>query len=602
MPSAGQQSIQGRCPTCGQVVTLSVEARVQLVECPRCGHQATGALFVDLEAPLPVVVVQSLSPDPERRSSRWAVPDAIEDSDDEDAADAAASPSVGGVFEPSAFDEAAFDAAISGRAAADSSLAEPFPTGRGASVPTASARAASVPVASSPAQASISGSSAGPRDERTLLMGDERTLLMGDDRTLLMSDDRTRLMLESPFLKGEGRASEAPVSSAAGRRGAASKLTADDGERTHLLLDPLDLYDDRETALTRMTASLRPFAQRALQLSLALDARMHGRWKTALLVVAVAAGLLPPLFDYLTDDPASTLSLITTVLSVLGFAVFMLAWLGKLLRDDGAWDLRVAGVRVQTATQRFMQDLQALGRSPRYLKLHLFGELLVLIGLAGLMLAGLRSIVRLVLGASDPASVLRFVSGLLLLGAVLLLRAGLRAAPKGAPGPVELGESMEAARKMPAIIDLSEPLPSSFIGDDTPLHRILFALSEWRAREWLDERGYQAALERHLQRHLPGCRVERERWLGRERRAGIADLVVDDLVLIEVAHGFRQPCAERAIATIECHARTWPNKPLLLAIFDASREAVLESGATAALVELHRRLPLVTVRMPTRRR
>jgi hypothetical protein len=601
MPSAGQQSIQGRCPTCGQVVTLSVEARVQLVECPRCGHQATGALFVDLEAPLPVVVVQSLSPEPPRQSSRWAVPDASDAADDADAADAnsAASPSEDDVSEPAPFDEAAFDAAMSSPAAPDPSLTDSSRVGPSlarvrASVPTASARVASLPAAFSPARASVSASRAGPRDERTLLMRDERTLLMGDERT--------RLRLESPFLKGEGRASDAPASSAAGRVIAASKLGADDGERTHLLLDPLDLYDDRETALTRWTTTLRPIAQRTLQLSLALDERMHGRWRTALLVLAVGAGLSSPMFDYLTDDPASTLSLITTALSFLGFAAFVLAGLGKLRRDDGGWDLRVAGVRAQAAARRLVEDLQDLGRSPRYLKLHLSGELLVLIGLGGLMLAGLRSIVRLVLGASDPASPLRFVSGLLLLGAVLSFRAGSRAAPKGAPGPVELGESIEAARKMPAIVDLSEPLPSSFIGDDTPLHRILFALSEWRAREWLDEVGYQAALERHLQRHLPGCRVERERWLGRERRAGIADIVVDDLVLIEVAHGFRQPSAERAIASLDAHARTWPNKPMLLAIFDASREAVLESGATALLVELHRRLPVVTARMPTRRR
>lgn len=526
---------------------------MQLVECPRCGHQATGALFVDLQAPLPVVLVENTDSRAQRMPS--PVPAAIAAADHP-------------------------DAPVSDHPdAADADLAAPaWPDERMRPM----------------------------RDERTVLMRDERTLLMGDERTVLMGDERTGLVLDSPFLKRELRTSEAPApapaSSAAGRRVAAAKLGASDGERTHLLLDPLDLHDDRETAFTRVTATLRPLARRALRLSVALDELMHGRWNTALLVLAVAAGLLPPLFDYLTDDPASTLSLFTTVLSLLGCALFVLAGLAKLRRDDGAWDYRVAGGRVQTLTRRFAEDLQELGRSPRYLKLHLSGQLLVLLGLSGLALAGSRSIVRLVLGASDPASLLRFASGLLLLGGVLLLRAGLRATPPGAPGPVELAESTGAASKMPAIIDLSEPLPASLIGDDTGLHRILFALSEWRAREWPDAVGYQAALERHLQRHLPACRIERERWLGRERRAGIADVVVDDLVLIEVAHGFRQPCAERTIARIERHAGIWLNKPMLLAIFDASREAVLDSGATAPLVELHRRLPLVTARMPTRRR
>lgn len=593
MPSAGQQSIQGRCPTCGQVVTLSVDVRVQLVECPRCGHQATGALFVDLEAPLPVVVVQTITP--ERRSPSSAPDEGMGTSDDGASLDDE-------LLERTAFDEAAFDAVMSSPAAADPSLAE-----RGASLPASSSRGGSLPASSargsfSPARPSVSGSRTGPRDESTLLIGDDRTLLMGDERTLLMGDDRTKLMLESPFLKGEGPTSRGPASSAAGPRRAAAKPSAGDGERTHLLLDPLDLHDERDTPLTRVTATLRPLGQRTLRLGLALGDFMHGRWILALLLLAVAAGILPPLFDYLTDDPASTLSLITTALTWVAVAAFAVAWLGTLSRDDGAWDVRVAGVRAQTAIRRLAEDLQGLGRSPRYLKLHLAGELLVLLGLSGLMLAGTRSIVRLILGASDPASALRFASGVLVLAGVLVLRAGLRAAPKAAPGPVELAESVEAARKMPAIVDLSEPLPASFIGDDTSLHRILFALSEWRAHEWLDDVGYRAALERHLQRHLPGCRVERERWLGRERGAGIADLVVDDLVLITVAHGFREPCAERALARLDAYARSWPDRPLLLAVFDASREAALESSATASLVELHRRLPLVTARMPTRRR
>jgi hypothetical protein len=34
-------------------------------------------------------------------------------------------------------------------------------------------------------------------------------------------------------------------------------------------------------------------------------------------------------------------------------------------------------------------------------------------------------------------------------------------------------------------------------------------LRQWAGR-WPDRAGYRAALERHLQRQLPGCRIERE--------------------------------------------------------------------------------------------
>jgi hypothetical protein len=504
MPAVDHDSIQGRCPTCGQVVSLSVEARVQLVECPRCGHQGKGALFVDIEAPLPVVLVQSP-----------------------------------GQHAPAGEDN--------------------------------------------PPEAAVRG---------------ERALLMGDARTLLMGDERTHLRLDSALLKSaHRRASHTPASRPAG----ATTKRAGDEERTHLLLEPFDLKDERDTALTRMTATLRPLVQRTLRLSLALEERLHENWSAALAVLGVACGLLPPVFDYLTDDPASTSSRIASGMVFLALAAFGVAWLGRLRHDDGVWDWKVARVRVQTLARLLLEDIGELARSPRYLKLQLFGELLASVGLVGSSLAACRSLVRLLMGGSDPPSLFRFLSGLALVGGVVLLRAARRAAPEAVPGPTELGESVAAASKLPAVVDLSEPLPTSFVGEDTLLHRVVFALSEWRGREWLDEAGYRAALERHLQRHLPAFRIERERWLGRARRDGVADLIVGDLVLIEVKHGFGQRSAERALARLREHARTWPGKPMILVIFDASREAVCDGDATSAFVDLRQRLAMLTVRMPTRR-
>jgi hypothetical protein len=430
-------------------------------------------------------------------------------------------------------------------------------------------------------------------------MRDERTLLMGDARTLLMDDERTRLVQGSPLLKREpGRGSPAPASPP---RGPAARQRAGDEERTHLLLDPLDLKDERDTALTQMTATLRPLVQRTLRLSLALDERLHGKFSAALATLGVACGMLPPVFDYLTDDPASTSSRLAAVIVFLALAAFGVAWLGKLQQDDGVWDWKVAVVRVQTTTRLLLEDLREFAPSPRYLKLQLSGELLAAVGLVGSGLAACRSLVRLLMGGSDPPSLLRFLSGLALVGGVLLLRAARRAAPEAVPGPAELGESIAAASKLPAVVDLSEPLPTSSVGEDTLLHRVVFALSEWRGREWLDEAGYRAALERHLQRHLPAFRIERERWMGRARRDGVADLIVGDLVLIEVKHGFRQRSAERALARLREHARTWPGKPMILAIFDASREVVFDGDATGAFVDLRQRLPMLAVRMPTPR-
>jgi hypothetical protein len=107
-----------------------------------------------------------------------------------------------------------------------------------------------------------------------------------------------------------------------------------------------------------------------------------------------------------------------------------------------------------------------------------------------------------------------------------------------------------------------------------------------------------AALERHFQRHLPASQVEREKWLGSTRDDGVASLVIDDIVLIEVARHFAPAGAARALARVSDLAPRWPAKPIILAIFDAPREAVFQSAATSSLVYLHDDYPLVTVRMP----
>jgi hypothetical protein len=599
MRAGALDPIHGRCPTCGQVVILSLEVRARLVECPRCGHRGSGAMFVDIEAPLPVVLVPSA---PERSGSDAPHPDA-----------AGLDPEAGPLDDIRA-DEALSDEVLSDEALSDEARSDDMRADEGppeevpsdgdlaeAEVADAYDAALSSVRAAQPAQGEASG-----RDERTLLLGDERTLLLGDERTLLMGDGPTRLVLDSPFLKREP-SSERPRSSRSdrsNRSGAKSspvpKARAGDEERTHLLLDPLDLKDERETPFSRMSTRLRPLGARTLALAEALHDGLRGRWPAVLAILGVAGGLLPPLFDYLTDDPGSTAARVASVATLIALAAFVLAWVATLRQDDGVWNGSVASVRLQAALRRLVDDVREFGRSPPHLKLWFCAVTFATLGLAAAGLAAVRGVVRLLLGASDQPSLLRVLGGLALIIGTLLLRAAQRAAPRGAPGPEELAESLEAAHGLPPVVDLSEPLPPAFARADSPFHRLVFALSEWRDHPWPDEAGYRAALERYLQRHLPNAPVERERPLGRSRHEGVADLVLYDLVLIEVKHGFRQRSAERAIARLREHAQRWKGKPMLLVIFDASREIVFEGGATAALADLHARLGVVTVRMPTR--
>jgi DNA-directed RNA polymerase subunit RPC12/RpoP len=468
MPERGQNSVQGRCPTCSQLVTLTIGERTELVECPSCRHRGMGSAFGDRETALPVIVV------------------AVE-----------------------------------------------------AKAPTRVAAAR----APSPAP----------------------------------DEQRTHLIL------GKG-----PVPRAA------------EEERTHLLLDATDLKDEPGTQLS-IAEKMSSVTPAALRFGSWVDDLMRDRWQLTLAVFAAVFGILAPCLDYWREDPDSTATELGSWALLLGMVVFAIAWSSKLRDEEGRFDLTLARVRFKASLRLLLEDIEESDHSPRHLKLLLVGQFLALLALAGLIGAAALSLVRQLFDWPDPPSVFRLLSAVVLLGAALLMRGASRSG-RVAPAPEDLGESVQAAMKLPAIVDLAEPLAPSLIGENTLFHRILVALSQWGERTWPDEPGYHAALERHFQRHLPGSKIERGKWLGRSRRDGLADIVIDDLVLLEVQLGFWKASAERAAARMNDHARTWPGKPMILTVFEAPREAVFESSVTPALVELHRRYPTLTARMPSRKR
>jgi hypothetical protein len=367
-------------------------------------------------------------------------------------------------------------------------------------------------------------------------------------------------------------------------------------ERTRLMLGPITLKDELMVALARAGAKPSWLGEHVRRLGLWVDDRMHDRWSAALALVAVVCGILPALME----EPSFAASGLTSIGLFVGLAAFAMTWLAKLQNRDGNGDLRAAGARFRAAARLLALDARELERPPSYLKLFFSGQVLILAGLAGLIGASVCSLMSWASGIDDPPSVFRLPSGLLLLLGVSLVHFSARSAIV-APATEELGESVAAATKLAPLVDLSGSLPPSFIEGHTALHRILIALSQWRQMPWPDQAGYRAALERHFQRHLPACRIEREKWIGRSRSDGVADLVIDDMVLIQITHGFDPTIAARAVSQLNDLARTWAGKPMLLAIFDAPHEAVFQSAATLSLVELHERLPLVTVRMPTLR-
>jgi hypothetical protein len=389
-----------------------------------------------------------------------------------------------------------------------------------------------------------------------------------------------------------------PAPHPAGQKRAAADGEAFDEPRTHLLLHSLDLEDERETLLGRSLAKLSGVLPHTVRLNFWLEDRLRGAGGGVLLIVALLFGIAAPLLDSLRDDRLAPLSLTASCLLLLGLSLLGVARLSQLQDEAGAWDLARLPTRIRSSVRLLLEDIQQLERSPRYLRWASAGRALAGLGLAGLFVASCMDLLSRIGDPPDPPSALRVLSGLVLLSGVGLLHTASRRAPLAAPGPEDLAESLVAVARLPPILDLSEPLPASFIGGYTLLHRSLVVLSQWRGSGWPDQAGSRAALERHFQRELPASRVEGNKWLGRSRRDGVADIVVDDLVLIEVQQGFGKPAADRALARVKGRARSWAGRPIILAVFGASREALFESAATPGLVELHEGHLVVTARMP----
>jgi hypothetical protein len=630
-----ESSFWGRCPTCSQVVTLSAEERLGHLECPSCQATAVGTAFLQASTPPPAFGTARRAVSDNERTH--LILDAVPLDDDESSAagdkQAPLRPAAPEKSRAPAYDPERTHLILDPIETADDDdddAAAAEGADHPASAPTlpapASAASASSPAASTTASVAPEGAPQAPDAQPTRLFIDPVHLksLQGDDAA---DDQKTHLFIPSPREKSADAApassarqsappaspvppsprSAPPPSPLAGRRSSPPPSPPERGraepardERTKLMLGPVVVKDAPITAAAAASVKAPSVGRRMGQLGLWIDDLMHERWPLALVAAAIVCGLLSPFTDETGAGAGSTPSVLPSVAMFVGLVAFVLAWASKLPSDEEGGRLAAALARVQGATRLWLDDVQALRSAPQNLRLFAVGQLLALAGFAGLVVSSGVALVAALLGSSERATGVAFWSGLTLLVGVSAAQFARRAAVV-APAPDELGDSVSAARGLAALVDLSEPLPPSFIDGHTPLHRILIALAQWRAGSWPDDAGYVAALERHFQRHLPASQVEREKWLGPTRDDGIASLVIDDIVLIEVARRFAPAGAARALARVGDLAPRWPAKPIILAIFDAPREAVFQSAATSSLVYLHDDYPLVTVRMPEHR-
>jgi hypothetical protein len=372
-----------------------------------------------------------------------------------------------------------------------------------------------------------------------------------------------------------------------------------DDARTHLMLGPLSVRNEQQTFFGRLLTTLGSLVPPALRASVWLEEALHGRWLWAWAGVAVGCGFVAPGLDYLSTANGATLGAISWLFIVASLGVLALARLNGMRHDDGRWDPRIIGLRAWAGLALLLESGEHWERSPRHARLRLVGQLLALIGVLGFTWAGLVSSGRLLVGLGGAETSLPFVSGVLLLAGVVVLRRALALAP--APGVYlqDFGNAMAGAAELPPVLDLADPLPAPLVTGTTVLHESLRALARWHPRQWPDEATYRAALELHLERHLPGAKLERERWMGPSRLDGVVDLVINGMIVMGIKRGFDMATAERAVGQMRRYARTWSGKPLLLILLEAPREAVFDGPGARLLVDARNEFVLLTVRMPT---
>jgi hypothetical protein len=343
------------------------------------------------------------------------------------------------------------------------------------------------------------------------------------------------------------------------------------------------------------------FGRAALSLSRVIDDWIRERHAVLLSTLAALCAIIAPVFDVLLGNPRHGATVIAANLALFFLWALAYAWLGKLRSDADVWDFRVAFSRLATSTRLALADLRGFNTRPLPLRWRVTAELSGALGLVGLALASLLTVTHLVLGVPEGTALLflgRLLAGCSVVLSVIAAKEATNVPAGISPAP---DVTAPAVTHFPAVVDLSLPLtpPPSQAG--TPLHQVLEMLSQWLPHEWPTRDSYVAALERHFLERAGWAKIDRERRLGAERGEGIAHLILDEALLLEVVHGFDADVAERVSLRMRRLAKVWRGKPALIVVFDASRAELLGGAGMQHLEALHQAYPMLAVRMPSAR-
>jgi hypothetical protein len=608
-------SIHGRCPRCSQVLTVPAGQLQSVFRCARCQYRVLGsALMEEARASPPRLVgangpvVRPFEEDPDDQHTRLHLPGSDADEDAETALPAQLMSDSSSIAppRPSAVPLQRFDSL--GQDSDDQqtrlhrrgSFEAPMPVER----PGPKKHPTLLGVPAPPRLSRFGSEPEDPDDEATRFqLADELAQAPRAPEPSRGQTSRSVPSVPPPALAG------------------AQPLTrfdqaADEGDDQNTRLQVPVNYEDTEPSSAQLRAPVAPrlslpapeaierspserFARATLQFSSWIDDWLRERHAVLLGTLAAISAIIAPVLDVLLGSTQQAATVIAANLALFFLWALGFAWLGELRNDAGVWDYRVALTRITTGARLAWADLKGFAGLPHPLRWRVTAEVAGWAGIGGLALASGLTLTHLVWGWPAGTGLLflwRLFSGSCIVLSVIAAREAWNV-PPGLSSMPEV--TAPAVALFPAVLDLSLPLSAPPAQLATPLLQLLEVLSQWEPRAWPNQDSYLAVLERHLMRRMSGARVERERLLGQHRAEGVAHIMLDDSLLIEVVRGFDAEIAERVTTKLRRHAKIWRGKPALILVFEASRAELTNGKGTPLLEALHQSYPMLAVRMPS---
>lgn len=353
---------------------------------------------------------------------------------------------------------------------------------------------------------------------------------------------------------------------------------------------------EQRPELEQEQEQLSRWALRALDGGWALDARLRGHLLWLLVAGAAAAGGAVPLSLSWAGAEQVRAPLVAG-LQLLALVLAGLIWVARCRSEEHGWRSQDVKHRLTALPQRALLDARLLRRASKSLKLSIVSRWALGAGIVGLVGSTVLSSAAGLLGLA-PGPVLAGLS-LWSASALLfseLLRWALRV--QAPPHSLPAAELALAARELSPVVDLSVPLQlESVFLEPTPLHELMAGLSTWQASPWRTAADCAAALQLHLWAcAMPDAQLELQRRLGPDGAAPVADLVVNDSVLVDFQLGLRREDVARVAERLRGYRLAWGERPIVLVVCSAGSVELPDTATLDALVAQHELGPLIVAR------